>query len=162
MTVTPHLPYPLLSLVQNKQHEMKPLGSAGWSSRPFCLIWRRAHQMHLLMSRVNGDIQVTAAKVYWTLTTAGVHYEMLWVWTTTGRLEDPYEESLSIKESKHISNDILEVDCTDKYWEGQYMVNFQVVSEKMGYMCTDVWVASRWLDPFFEAPACRCSSVTYC
>ncbi|KAG2143332.1 hypothetical protein BD769DRAFT_1422728 [Suillus cothurnatus] len=63
---------------------------------------------------------------------------MLRVWTTAGRLEDPYEESLSIKESKHISNGILEVDCTDEYWEGQYMVNFQVVSEKMGCMCTDV------------------------
>ncbi|KAG1883804.1 hypothetical protein F4604DRAFT_264707 [Suillus subluteus] len=31
------------------------------------------------------------------------------VWTTTGRLEDPYEESC-VKESKFISKGILEVD----------------------------------------------------
>ncbi|KAG1852822.1 hypothetical protein DFJ58DRAFT_398910 [Suillus subalutaceus] len=34
---------------------------------------------------------------------------MLRVWTTTGRLEDPYEESC-VKESKFVSKDILEVD----------------------------------------------------
>jgi hypothetical protein len=112
------------------------------------------------MQTMSGD--PTAVKVYGTLlTAAGVPYvEMLRVWTTTGRLEDPYEE-LCVKESKFISKGILEVDYTDEYWERRYTVS--CVSEKMwGVVYAYVWVASRWLDPLFEAPAYRCSSATYC
>ncbi|KAG1733900.1 Spc98 family-domain-containing protein [Suillus paluster] len=71
------------------------------------------------MQTMSGD--PTAVKVYGTLlTAAGVPYvEMLRVWTTTGRLEDPYEE-LCVKESKFISKGILEVDYTDEYWERRY------------------------------------------
>ncbi|KAG1807701.1 Spc98 family-domain-containing protein [Suillus variegatus] len=71
------------------------------------------------MQTMSGD--PTAVKVYSTLlTAAGVPYvEMLRVWTTTGRLEDPYEE-LCVKESKFISKGILEVDYTDEYWERRY------------------------------------------
>ncbi|KAG0695851.1 Spc98 family-domain-containing protein [Suillus ampliporus] len=54
----------------------------------------------------------------------GPYVEMLRVWTTTGRLEDPYEE-LCVKESKFISEDILEVDYTDKYWERLYTMSFR-------------------------------------
>jgi gamma-tubulin complex component 2 len=76
----------------------------------------------------------TAVKVYGTLlTAAGVPYvEMLRVWTTTGRLEDPYEE-LCVKESKFISKGILEVNYTDEYWERRYTVS--VYLRKCGVWC---------------------------
>ncbi|KAG1813510.1 Spc98 family-domain-containing protein [Suillus subaureus] len=72
------------------------------------------------MQTMSGD--PTAVKVYGTLlTAAGVPYvEMLRVWTTTGRLEDPYEE-LCVKES---SKGILEVDHTDEYLGRRYTVIF--------------------------------------
>ncbi|KAG1787791.1 uncharacterized protein HD556DRAFT_1312532 [Suillus plorans] len=63
---------------------------------------------------------------------AGVIYvKTLGVLTTTGRLEDPYEE-LCVKESKFINKGILEVDYTDEYWDRRYTVNF--ASEKMMFL----------------------------
>lgn len=84
------------------------------------------------MQTMSGD--PTAVKVYGTLlTAAGVPYvEMLRVWTTTGRLEDPYEE-LCVKESKFISKGILEVDYTDEYWERRYTVSERCIG--VGGVC---------------------------
>ena len=58
------------------------------------------------------------------LRSAGKPYvEMLTMWTTTGRLVDPYEE-LCVKESKFINRGILEMDYTDEYWERRYTVRW--------------------------------------
>jgi gamma-tubulin complex component 2 len=59
------------------------------------------------------------------LRSAGRPYvEMLTMWTTTGRLVDPYEE-LCVKESKFINRGILEMDYTDEYWERRYTVRWR-------------------------------------
>lgn len=73
------------------------------------------------MQNMSGD--PTAHTIYGTLLrAAGTPYvAMLKVWTTTGRLADPYEE-LCVKESKFINRGILEMDYTDEYWERRYTV----------------------------------------
>jgi gamma-tubulin complex component 2 len=73
------------------------------------------------MQNMSGD--PTAKSLYGTLLrAAGVPYvAMLKVWTTTGRLVDPYEE-LCVKESKFINRGMLEMDYTDEYWERRYTV----------------------------------------
>ena len=74
------------------------------------------------MQNMSGD--PTAHKLYSTLLrAAGAPYvSMLNVWTTTGRLVDPYEE-LCVKERKFINRGILEMDYTDEYWERRYTVS---------------------------------------
>lgn len=78
--------------------------------------------MYERMQNMSGD--PTARMLYGTLLrAAGVPYvEMLKVWTTTGRLVDPYEE-LCVKESKFINRGMLEMDYTDEYWERRYTVS---------------------------------------
>lgn len=73
------------------------------------------------MQNMSGD--PTAHSLYSSLLrSAGTPYvEMLRVWTTTGRLVDPYEE-FCVKESKFINRGILEMDYTDEYWERRYTV----------------------------------------
>ena len=77
--------------------------------------------MYERMQNMSGD--PTARTLYATLLrAAGVPYvAMLKVWTTTGRLVDPYEE-LCVKESKFINRGMLEMDYTDEYWERRYTV----------------------------------------
>jgi gamma-tubulin complex component 2 len=74
------------------------------------------------MQNMSGD--PTARTLYETLLrAAGVPYvSMLKVWTTTGRLVDPYDE-LCVKESKFINRGMLEMDYTDEYWERRYTVS---------------------------------------
>jgi gamma-tubulin complex component 2 len=73
------------------------------------------------MQNMSGD--PSARALYGTLVqAAGVPYvAMLKMWTTTGRLVDPYEE-LCVKESKFINKGMLEMDYTDEYWERRYTV----------------------------------------
>jgi gamma-tubulin complex component 2 len=73
--------------------------------------------------RQNMSGDPTAHALYSTLLcAAGAPYvAMLRVWTSTGRLVDPYEE-LCVKESKFINRGILEMDYTDEYWERRYTV----------------------------------------
>jgi gamma-tubulin complex component 2 len=81
------------------------------------------------MQNMSGD--PTAHKLYGTLLrAAGAPYvAMLKVWTTTGKLVDPYEE-LCVKESKFINRGILEMDYTDEYWERRYTVcDFSLILE---------------------------------
>ena len=77
------------------------------------------------MQNTSGD--PTAHTLYSSLLhSAGAPYvAMLRVWTTTGRLVDPYEE-LCVKESKFINRGILEMDYTDEYWERRYTVGYTV------------------------------------
>ena len=79
------------------------------------------------MQNMSGD--PTAKTLYETLLkAAGVPYvSMLKMWTTTGRLVDPYEE-LCVKESKFINRGMLEMDYTDEYWERRYTVSTYLFS----------------------------------
>lgn len=81
--------------------------------------------IHDRMQNMSGD--PAAHALYRTLSrSAGVPYvSMLEVWTTTGRLVDPYEE-MCVKESKFIDRGTLEMDYTDEYWERRYTVSFVV------------------------------------
>ncbi|TIC58382.1 hypothetical protein E3Q05_00898 [Wallemia mellicola] len=45
--------------------------------------------------------------------------EMLLSWTTSGDLDDPYDELL-VREAKSISKKGLDMDYTDEYWEKRY------------------------------------------
>lgn len=77
--------------------------------------------LHERLQSMSGD--PAARTLYGTLLkAAGAPYvAMLRVWTSTGRLADPYEE-FCVKESKFINRGTLEMDYTDEYWDRRYTV----------------------------------------
>lgn len=76
------------------------------------VIWER-------MMKTSGD--PIAQQVYnrLLLHASQPYAEMLHKWTTSGDLNDPYDELL-VKEAKSISNKGLDMDYTDEYWERRY------------------------------------------
>jgi len=103
------------------------------------------------MQNMSGD--PTAKTLYETLLrAAGVPYiSMLKVWTTTGRLVDPYEE-LCVKESKFINRGMLEMDYTDEYWERRYTVSTCLYSLSTVIMCSILIFSSYVTVPRYLSP----------